>query len=97
MLPSPPITTTAKDSTTSSTAMSSEAAPDGTTSAPPTVPSMQPTVNTSANIFEALTPRPSAMSRFSAVARTMRPVRVRSRKNPSPTAMAMLAAMTSRL
>src|SRR6202043_2857697 len=73
MLPSPPITTTAKDSTTRSTAISSDAAPEGTTSAPPTVPSMQPTVNTSAKIFEALTPSPSAMSRFSPVARPIRP------------------------
>ena len=46
--PSPPITTTANASMTNSIAMSSEAAAVGTTSAPPTVPSSVPSVNTTA-------------------------------------------------
>ena len=44
--PSPPITTTAKASTTNSIAMSSEAADVGTTSAPAVVPSTAPSVKT---------------------------------------------------
>ena len=47
MLPSPPITTTAKASTISSMPISLMAAVAGMTSAPPSVPSAVPSVNTS--------------------------------------------------
>ena len=77
--------------------MSSEAAAVGTTSAPPTVPSTVPSVNTLAYIQRTFTPSASLISRFSAVARRMRPKRVRCRKAPMPSAMAMLARITSTL
>ena len=97
MLPSPPITTTANASTMSSTPISLMAAVEGITSAPPRVPSMHPRVKTRTYTLRMSTPRASAISRFSAAARTIRPNAVRARSQPMATAMATLAAMTIRL
>jgi hypothetical protein len=97
MLPRPPITTTAKASTISSMPISLMAAVAGMTSAPPSVPSMVPSVKTRTYIHRMSTPRASAISRLSAEARMIRPKAVRVRSQPMPTAMARLAAITIRL
>ena len=81
----------------SSIPISFTAAVAGMTSAPPTVPSATPSVKTRAYTRAMSTPIASAISRFSAVARTMRPKRVRARNQPIPAAMAAPHAMTTRL
>ena len=67
------------------------------TSAPPTVPSAIPSVKTRAETRAMFTPRASAMRRFSAAARTIRPKRVRVSSQPISAAITPAAAMTTRL
>src|SRR4029453_5115420 len=97
MLPRPPITTTAKASTMSSMPISLVAAVAGRTRAPPTVPSATRRVNTRTETRVMSTPRASLISRFSAVARTMRPNRVRVSSQPMPSAIGPPAAIPIRL
>ena len=58
---------------------------------------MQPSVKTRTYTKRMSTPSASAISRFSAAARMIRPKAVRVRSHPMPAAMAMLAPMTIRL
>ena len=97
MLPKPPITTTAKASTTTSEIISSEAAEVGTTSAPPRVPNIVPKVKIATLIQTPLTPKASLIRRFSAVALTMRPKLVFCNIQPRASANRMLEPMTKAL
>ena len=56
-----------------------------------------PRVKTRTYTLRMSTPSASAISRFSAAARTIRPNAVRARSQPMASAMATLAAMTIRL